>query len=210
MKKIAITQRLILNESYYERRETLDTQWGLLLNELDFLPIILPIESNYKSYFEAIKIDGIILTGGNDLNSINPNTLSYQRDIFEKEIIEYGIDNNIPILGICRGMQIIADFFNASFNKVNNQVNIKHSLVVNQKSRYSKELNRLKEVNSFHNYAVEKIGDEFIISARDNSGVIKAIEHKEYKIFGQMWHSEREEPFNSSELELIKSFFNKS
>ena len=40
------------------------------------------------------------------------------------------------------------------------------------------------------------------------NGIIKAIEHKQYAIFGQMWHSERESPLNKQEIELIKYFFN--
>jgi len=208
MIKIAITQRLMLNDSYYELRETLDTRWGLLFDELNFLPMVLPIEYDFKKYFENIEIDGILLTGGNDLNILNSSEESSQRDIFEKELIKYGIQNDIPILGVCRGMQIIAEYFEADFIKVKDQVAIKHSLKVNKESKYFNELSNLNDVNSFHNYAIKNISDDFLISSRTSDGMIKAIEHKKYKIFGQMWHSEREEPFNINELNLIKAFFN--
>ena len=45
-------------------------------------------------------------------------------------------------------------------------------------------------------------------TATDESGIIKSIEHREYKIFGQMWHSEREMPFDKYEVALIEDFFN--
>jgi N5-(cytidine 5'-diphosphoramidyl)-L-glutamine hydrolase len=199
---------LILNSDYYELREALDVNWGLMFKELNFLPIILPIEHDFESYFNEIDINGIILTGGNDLNSINPDKISEKRDLFEKKLIEYGIKKNIPIFGICRGMQIIAEYFGADFTKVENQVAIKHFLKINKKSKYFNELNKIKKVNSFHNYAIQNLTNDFIISARNNDGMIKAIEHKNYKIFGQMWHSEREEPFNKNELNLIQIFFN--
>ena len=102
MKKIALTQRLLINENYFEVREALDVKWGGLFKKLDFLPVILPIEFEYKKYFNSIKIDGIILTGGNDLSALNENDLSIKRDQFEKRIIRYAIKNNIPILGTCR------------------------------------------------------------------------------------------------------------
>ena len=207
MKKIAITQRLILNDNYYELREALDTRWGLLFDALNFLPIILPIEYNFKKYFDSIKIDGILLTGGNDLNSLNCSDESLQRDIFEKELIKYGIKNNIPILGVCRGMQVIAEYFGASFIKVKDQVAIKHSLKVNEESKYFNELSKLNDVNSFHNYAVENLTKDLLISATDNNDTIKAIEHKEYKIFAQMWHSERDKIFDKEQLKLIEEFF---
>ena len=104
MKKIAITQRLISNDNYYEVREALDTRWAKLFEELDFIPIVLPIDINFKKYFKHFQIDGIFLTGGNDLNSLNTNDLSRLRDIFELNLISYGIENKIPIFGVCRGM----------------------------------------------------------------------------------------------------------
>jgi len=206
--KIAITQRLMLNDSYYELRETLDTRWGLLFDKLNFLPIVLPIEYDFKKYFENIEIDGILLTGGNDLNSLSQSKESEQRDTFEKKLIEYGITNSIPIFGVCRGMQILAEYFGSNFEKVNNQIGIKHHLKVNEKSKYFDVLQQLKEVNSFHNYAINNLPVELLVSATDERGMIKAIEHSKYKIFAQMWHSERENPFEEAELVLIKEFFN--
>ena len=198
---------MILNDSYYELRESLDIKWGKLFKKLDFLPIILPFEYDFEQYFKTIEIDGILLTGGNDLNSLNPNDNSKRRDNFELKLIKYGIKNNIPIFGICRGMQIIAKYFNANFKKVDNQINIRHNLNINKMSRYYDILTKINQVNSFHNYAIDTINDDFIISATDEKGIIKAIEHKSYKIFGQMWHSEREDNFNKNELKLIREFF---
>lgn len=209
MKKIALTQRLLLNQNYFEVREALDVKWGGLFKKLNFLPVILPIEFEYKKYFNSIKIDGIILTGGNDLNVLNKNNLSLKRDQFEKKIIRYAIKKNIPIYGMCRGMQIIAEYFGASFKKVKRQVAIRHSLTVNKKSKHFKELNKLSTVNSFHSYAIDSLPKNMIVSATNENGIIKAMEHKKYKIFGQMWHSERENFFDKNQIILIKNFFSK-
>lgn len=207
MKKIAVTQRLILNQDYYEMREALDVNWGKLSKKLNFLPIILPVEFEYNKYFNSMKIDGVILTGGNDLNITNKNELSLKRDNFEKGLIKYAIKKKIPIFGMCRGMEIIADFFGGSFKKVKNQVGIRHGLITNKKSKYFNLLNKISTVNSFHNYAIDKIPNNFLVSAKSNNGIIKAIEHKKYKIFGQMWHSERERLFDKNQINLIKNFF---
>ncbi len=208
MKKIFITQRLADNETYFEQREMLDISWGKLFQEINLLPIILPYEYNFENYFKEFKIDGILLTGGNDLNSLNENRLSKKRDEFEKRLISYAIKNCIPIFGVCRGMQIIAQYFGSTFRRIKGQVNIEHQLKVTQNSKYFTYLNQLNKVNSFHNYSIDNISNELIISATSESGIIKAIEHKKYKIFAQMWHSERVEPFNNNELNLIKDFFN--
>ena len=207
MKKIAITQRLISNQSYFEIREGLDIKWGKLLKKSNFIPIILPIEFDFKKYFESIKIDGILLTGGNDTNIMKSNELSLKRDIFEKKLIEYAIKNHIPILGVCRGMQIIAEYFGASFKKAKGQIAIRHSLKINKKSKYFKELKKISTVNSFHNYAIDILPKNLIVSATNHDGMIKSIEHIKYKIFGQMWHTERENYFKGNQINLIKKIF---
>jgi N5-(cytidine 5'-diphosphoramidyl)-L-glutamine hydrolase len=207
MKKIAITQRLIENTSYEEIREVLDINYAKFINEAGYLPIALPYKVNFIEYFEEFNISGVLLTGGNDLNSINPSPLSKQRDKFEKELISYAVSNNIPIFGICRGLQVIAEYFGSTFKKVSGQVNIRHTLESSHDSFYIKQLNMLDTVNSFHNFTVDSLSDQLKVSAVGNN-IIKAIEHKKYKIFAQMWHSERELVFNKKEVQLIKDFFN--
>ena len=207
MKKIAITQRLIENTSYKETREVLDINYAKFINEAGYLPIALPYKVNFIEYFEEFNISGVLLTGGNDLNSINPSPLSKQRDKFEKELISYAVSNNIPIFGICRGLQVIAEYFGSTFKKVSGQVNIRHTLESSHDSFYIKQLNMINTVNSFHNFTVDSLSDQLKVSAVGNN-IIKAIEHKKYKIFAQMWHSERELDFNEQEIQLIKDFFN--
>tara|TARA_B100001063_G_C16720190_1_gene533087 strand:- start:253 stop:888 length:636 start_codon:yes stop_codon:yes gene_type:complete len=210
MKKILITQRLISNQSYYEIREALDTNYSKLLSKSGFLPIALPYEINFIDYFNEFNISGILLTGGNDLNSFSSNPLSEQRDIYEKNLITFAIEKNIPIFGICRGLQIIAEYFGSTFKKVLGQVNTRHTIKYNNNSSLSKELKNIDKVNSFHNFAIDDLGEELKVSATNESGMIKAIEHKKYKIFAQMWHSERKAIFSENEIKLIQNFFEDS
>lgn len=208
MKKIAVTQRLIKNESYDEVREALDIHYCKLISSCGFLPVVLPYEVAFEEYFNEFEIDGVLLTGGNDLSICGINELSKRRDDFEKKLLKHCIEYGIPVFGICRGMQLIADYFKSSFKEVDNQVNTRHTLVVNQDSKYCTYLNKLESVNSYHNFAVGKMSDELLISATSENGIIKAIEHKKYRIFGQMWHSEREKEFKKNEVAIIKDFFN--
>lgn len=208
MKKIAITQRLLENETYYEIREALDINYCKLIKACGFLPIVLPYEVDFEKYFKELSIDGVLLTGGNDLDNCNSNKLSKKRDRYEKKLLKYCILNNIPVFGICRGMQLIAQYFGSSFKKVDEEINSRHELIVNNNSKYSNYLNSIKEINSYHNYSIDNLSDSLIISASKDNKNIKAIEHKEFKIFGQMWHSEREQLFRESEIRLIQDFFN--
>jgi len=69
-------------------------------------------------------------------------------------------------------------------------------------------MKKITEVNSFHNYTIDTLSNDFIISATNEGSIIKAIEHKRYKLLGVMWHSERESIFNENELDLMQYFFN--
>ena len=210
MRKIAITQRLVKSEFKDEIRETLDIRYNRLIFECGFLPIVLPYEVDFENYFRLLKIDGVLLTGGNDLSACRTSKLSSVRDAYEKKLLKFCITNDIPVFGICRGMQIIADYFNSSFHVIKNEVNIKHLLKINPVSRFHINLNKINQVNSYHNFSIDSLSSDFIISATNEMGVIKAIEHKEKSIFGQMWHPERENPFSKHQLHLIKDFFNES
>tara|TARA_Y100001968_G_scaffold119320_1_gene108715 strand:+ start:10781 stop:11410 length:630 start_codon:yes stop_codon:yes gene_type:complete len=207
MKKILITQRLFLNDTYYELREGLDVEWGSLFKLLQYIPIIAQINYDISIYFKEFDIDGILLTGGNNLYRLDQNDLLKNRDVFEKKLLSYASNNNIPVFGVCRGMQVIADFFGSDFKQVKNQVATRHILIVNSDSKYKDSLNAINTVNSFHNYGISNLSEDLLISATDNNNIIKAIEHKEYKVFGQMWHCERETPFYESQINLVKTFF---
>ena len=79
MKFIGITQRLLENTSYYEVREALSVEWGEFFKEhlQGFLPLPLSYAIPFSVYVESLggSLSGVILSGGNDLDSLNPNPL---------------------------------------------------------------------------------------------------------------------------------------
>lgn len=208
MKKIAITQRLTENETYYEKRECLDVRWGQLFNRLDMLPVAVPIGFDIRRFLNGVKPDGLILTGGNDLFSINNSSLSEQRCKFEKELLAHFIDAGVPVLGVCRGMQVITEYFNGSLKEIQRHTAVSHDIEAREESRYYRWLKDIKNVNSYHNYAVENPGDNMTVSALSDDGVIEASEHKYLSIFAQMWHPERKENFCGKEIALLSAVFN--
>ncbi len=207
MKNIVVTQRLIENKNSQEIRDALDIRWADLFRVLDYIPVLLPTYYDFRQYFNEFKIDGIILTGGNNLSMFLDNKVSEKRDAFEREIIGFAIQREIPVLGICRGMQVIVNYFCGEIKKVDGHARTRHGLVISEESRFKDDLARLGSVNSYHNYGVTDVKGDLIPSARSEDGIVEAIEHKRYKIFGQMWHSERESPLCKEELNIMKKLF---
>jgi len=208
MKRLGITQRVDNILEYSERRDSLDQNWYTFSLQLDFFPFPLPnliTEKNFN-YLTDLKLDAFILSGGNSITKLDPLTRDSapERDNFEKLLLENALHNNTPIVGICRGMQMINTYLGGELEKTKDHVNVYHSLISNNKN-----YDFPKKVNSFHEWIIPKSGlaDTLEPIAYDNNGNIEAFVCKEKKILGIMWHPERDIPFNELNIELIKKFF---
>ena len=207
-KKIGITLRVETIKKYNEKRDAISQDWINILKELDFLPVLIPNSLNdVYGFLKAMKLDGLILSGGDNIGD------DLERDKTEESIIKFAIKNDVPIIGICRGMQVINNFFNGSVLKTNslNHVGKRHSIKIIDKKFEEIFFNHM-DVNSYHeNIINEKIIGEnlqiFAIDERDNT--IEGFYHKDFTIYGIMWHPERENSYKNG-LKLFKFFYNQN
>ncbi|MBE6086960.1 MAG: hypothetical protein E7206_02675 [Clostridium beijerinckii] len=197
MKLIGVTQRVEIIQEYSEKRDSLDQKWFEFLNKCDLIPILLPnnLEAA-KNMINSLKIEGILLTGGNNLAKCGGD--AYERDELEKFCMNFSIKNNIPVLGVCRGMQFIQDYFGLSLELVKGHIARKQKITF-----YNKE----EVVNSFHNWGCRETNDELVAVGNSEDGVIKAVKHVKYRILGIMWHPERINPFAKRDIKIFKEFF---
>ena len=192
----------------------------------DIMPIVPPLEcdssktkySDYESLSdEGIKTlnrflklcDGFILPGGNRYVPTN------------QYIIEYAIRNDIPILGICFGMQEMACFRKDFLVDKIDSSTIKHCQNKTddfQHSIYIKKDSLLYEimqednikVNSFHNYKVRP-SDYYEIVANSEDGIIEAIVYPKNTFnMGVQWHPERPSDADIYSQKLLKYFIEKA
>jgi len=198
MKKVAITQRVETDNKSKERRDALDQRWFSFLKKCNVIPVILPNDFNVAMpLLKEYNLDGILFTGGNDL--IDYGGDAPERDKTETFLLNYSIEHNIPLLGVCRGMQLIQHFFGIKLEKVKGHTGCRHNILMSRESF---------EVNSYHNFGTkENNNDEFNILAKAQDGVIEAIKHVKYPICGIMWHPEREYPFLDHDINLVDSIF---
>lgn len=155
---------------------------------------VFPAPNNVQQinnmWLNALQPAGVILSGGNDLGACN------LRDEVEKSIFEYAIQNNLPVLGICRGMQFIVQYFGGTMIRAVGHVNVEHEI--------KGSIN--KRVNSYHNYVVTSPGEDMQVLAESPEGYIEAVMHNTMPIHGWMWHPEREAvycPVDKTNMENI-------
>jgi gamma-glutamyl-gamma-aminobutyrate hydrolase PuuD len=208
MKKLGITQRVEVIHDYGERRDCLDQQWHELSRALGYLCIPLPnIPSDYvEGLLDALDLDGLVLSGGNSLSSHEPEALNSapERDRLESALIDQSIKRNIPLAGVCRGMQAINVHFGGDLSEISGHAGTRHR-VTNTGDQWTCLRG---EVNSYHNWAIAPadLADDLDALTYDSTGNIEAFIHKQNRISGIMWHPERETPFVSRDLELLTKF----
>lgn len=206
MKKILVTQRLILHDAYHEIRDTLDVSFANLFSLLPALPILASSHIDPELYFREHLLDGVLLTGGNDLGVVKDCPLSHKRDAFERKIVELAIAQQLPILGICRGMQLIAHYFQSTLCERPGHVRCNHTLSLAE-GKYSELLSEIHTVNSYHNYGIDQLGPSLRPIAHAPDGSSEAIEHESLPILGIAWHPERDELDREGNLTLLRKFF---
>jgi len=206
MKVVFITQRTETVESYKERRDAIDQRWTDFLLSVDIIPIFAPNHLEcVKKMVNTMKIDGVILSGGDSLSKYGGDT--QERDLVESFLLNWSIGANIPLLGVCRGMQFIQDFFNIPLEKIDNHVAKMHKLHVNKGLRLSRYIDKCTAVNSYHNYGATIDNSEILTVATSLDGNIEAVEHSSKNIFGIMWHVERNLPFREKDKHMVRSIF---
>ena len=203
MKNILVTQTVL----YSKKRGyafALSKDWTDYAKKIGFN--LIPYNYYFSNkFFEKMKIDGVIFSGGNDLHLKKRNKENIFRDANEIRLFKYFFKKKIPILCVCRGFQLIAYYFKSTLKFSKNHVRKKHNLNI-EKSKYTKNL-KLK-VNSFHNYCIHSLSKKFNIVARHKDQSIEMAEHKHKRISCIMFHPERKNGSQKQVDNFFKLFFN--
>lgn len=199
------------------------------------VPIVLPVVQDLSLIEAQINlIDGLLLSGGGDIQPLlygeepHPDLGSIQpaRDRAEMEALSIAYRQEKPILGICRGLQLINVAFGGTLYQDLNQhvtdVRIKHAQqtpihvpfhsIEIEPSTHLYQIFRQKQigVNSFHHQAIKRLASGFIVSARSKDGIIEGIEKADYPfLMGVQWHPERMINHDVNMLNLFKAFIDR-
>ena len=177
------------------------------------VPVVIPPVADKHVIVNTLEhIDALILSGGGDINPLwageepSPKLhgINQERDLPELLIARLAYNRQIPMLGICRGIQTLATAFGGKVAQdISDVATIKHSqdadrsepthsVIIDEDSSLFDIYKSTKVmVNSFHHQAVAEAGDKFRVIAKSLDGIIEAMESSEFKsILGVQWHPE--------------------
>lgn len=167
-------------------------------------------------------LDGLLIGGGDDLNpALYKGVIGYDvrideaRDMLETRALAHAIENGLPVMGICRGSQMINVYFDGSLHQDIHEVyrDAPRMRTVLAKKRVETVpgtvINRLLAcdacmVNSLHHQSVDRVGEGLRVAARDQHGIVQAIERDTLpRMFGVQWHPEML-PFHRGQQALFR------
>ena len=181
------------------------------------VPVIIPPLADTDAIINTLEsIDGLILSGGGDYDpryadeEPDPKLgdINEERDLPELFITRLAYNRQIPMLGICRGIQTLAmalggrvkqditDIATINHSQKEERSIATHKVIIEKDSIISQLYTLTAEhstlsVNSFHHQAVCDCGDKFRVVAKSEDGIIEAMESREFKsIIGVQWHPE--------------------
>lgn len=195
------------------------------------LPVLLPIVDDIDCMQQYIALcDGILVPGGIDVNPLcykeNPSMKIGATDLafdrWELHVIKQAEEKRLPILGICRGIQILNVYRGgtlwqdlheecpAAFQHVQKEMkreSVSHEVFIDENSHLHTLFGSNLMVNSFHHQAVKDLGRGLVVSAKASDGTVEAIEAVDYPyMLGVQWHPEAFVFKDESMMALFRDF----
>jgi putative glutamine amidotransferase len=168
------------------------------------LPVHLPQHVDPRAY--AGHLAGVLLTGGADVDPVrygaaaDPATGPFEdeRDGAELAVIELAVADELPVLGICRGLQLLNVWAGGTLHQ-NEPAHARYDLAVDDAfdsvsiepgSRLAALHGGRVRVNSLHHQTIDRVADGWVVTARSDDGTIEAIEWPGHDVIAVQWHPE--------------------
>ncbi|WP_350343423.1 gamma-glutamyl-gamma-aminobutyrate hydrolase family protein [Proteinivorax tanatarense] len=184
------------------------------ISQCGAVPVVIPSSLPHKQILAlANHLDGLLLSGGDDVNPLSfaqepvpdMGIVDPLRDNLELTLTKEFMRTDKPILGICRGLQVINIVLGGTIiqdlpshtgewighSQKGTRAYASHSVDIEENTLLRSIIDKdTIYTNSFHHQAVDKVGKDLIINCRSKDGLIEGLEHTEKQILGVQWHPE--------------------
>ena len=195
---VAVTSRVVLDPVHGTRSDAVDQRWWPLLAACGLDAVPVPNDSGTAlRLVDRVQPDGLLLTGGNDLAELGGD--APERDRTESALLDVALRTGLPVVAVCRGMQLLLRRFQVPLSRVTGHVAARQTVLVDGHERV---------VNSYHHWAARTTAAPLQVWATAPDGVVKGVRHETKPVLGIMWHPERL-PRNMArtDVEVIRSHF---
>lgn len=222
--RIAITQRVVFLKDRAERRDALDQAWSDFLARCGMEPVLIPNRHpDPVGFIRRMQVRGIVLSGGNNPPGAfdgyaggDPDRdlaldIAPERDRLETLLIRDSMKTNRPVLGVCRGMQMLNLIHGGRLRPVPDHAGCRHGITPEADAAGWWPAGLEKSVNSFHGFGMTQAdvaGEMKPIASWQ--GTVECIVHRAHLHFGIMWHPEREKDPAASDIRLFKTIFGRN
>jgi len=195
---IAVTQRVVVDPAHGTRSDALDQRWWPFLRACGLVGV--PVPNDVDGAVQLVRtapVHGLLLTGGNDLAELGGDAA--ERDRTETALLDVAHECGLPVVGVCRGMQLLLRRFGVPLHRVTGHVADRQTVRIGAGSRV---------VNSYHNWAATEVRPPLRAWAIGPDQVVKAVRHDAEPLLGLMWHPERLPPdLADADRRLIRAQF---
>ncbi|OEJ69565.1 gamma-glutamyl-gamma-aminobutyrate hydrolase family protein [Magnetovibrio blakemorei] len=186
---IFVSMRSSPSPTYHEKRDAISHDWCRLFDAFGLRPVLVSnAMDDPVGFLDVLPGRGLLLTGGDDIGTVN-------RDRTEGLLLEAALTRQLPVFGVCRGLQMINQYFGGTLtrNLGGGHLAQQHEIEIVD------DLNGVLPVgavtvNSFHNDGVTTNGlaEELCAFALSDNSIVEGLYHPLHPITAIQWHPERD------------------
>lgn len=212
---VAVSMRVVENSTYAERRDAISHDWVRILDALPVTPVFIPNAlADPAEYLRQVGAKGLILTGGDDLGPLPGETgdqaIPDQRDRTERSLLTAALDQEMAVLGVCRGLQVVNVYFGGGLQRQlaesGQHVNKHHPVEIVEPPPWGDPGLDQLITNSYHSQGVclSQLASELKAFAVASGDVVEGLYHPRLPVVAVQWHPERPNPASDQDRALLE------